>query len=378
MDSSDEREERQPAKKRRGGVKNHRNGAREERLRELRALRARVVELEQQLAALQITHRNRERRKDAGSSPMAQATTTLAEEMRRSRRNQPAEAAAVWKQLAARQLDLRLTSEGDNRRLKVLVDRQKKVTRALEKVLHSRATKETMDACTSVKRTRRIHSISATRCDPQLYRKLYDQIELAYAEVDDVFDANGGRPSMDSTYMGVFADKTLPFGVTDTGAAVWQLLAHNAEQSDYRFYFQNDSHAMEALDIMPEDIVVERFGVEIGVDSVNGDFNIRQVFRRYVEPDRIVVVWRSYIDPIEFKKVPLAGVRFSEKGYIVVKRPTSLPDFALLQTWYVVTPDTPADTFPELTEFVLSGSYTARAVQVIENILLQRSMQKGL
>jgi hypothetical protein len=124
----------------------------------------------------------------------------------------------------------------------------------------------------------------------------------------------------------------------------------------------------------PEDIVVERFGVEIHSESVSGDFNIRQVFRRYVEPERIVVVWRSFIDPIEFKKVPLAGVRFSEKGYIVVKRPAALPDFSLLQTWYIVTPETPADTFPELTEFVLNGSATARAVQVIENILLRRSM----
>lgn len=126
----------------------------------------------------------------------------------------------------------------------------------------------------------------------------------------------------------------------------------------------------------PEDVVVERFGVELQAEDVSGDFTIRQIFRRYIESDRIVIVWRSYIDPVEFRKAPLSGARFSEKGYIVIKRPTTLPDFALLQTWYIVTPDTPADMFPELTEFVLNGSATARAVQVIENILLQRAMTK--
>lgn len=124
--------------KRRASVKNHRNGAREERLRELRLLRSRVVELEQQLQALQITHKNRQRRRVHHASSSRSAD----DKIEPRRRNALAEAAAVWRELAARQLEQRLASEGENRRLKVMVERQQKVTRALEKVLQSRATKE--------------------------------------------------------------------------------------------------------------------------------------------------------------------------------------------------------------------------------------------
>jgi len=244
--------------KRRASTKNHRNGAREERLRELRQLRSRVVEMEQQLQALQVTQTNRQRRRVGHAA--------VSDEIER-RRGTPAAAAAVWKDLAARQLEQRLTSEGENRRLKMMVERQQKVTRALEKVLQSRATKEvrrqthiasamwansrgllvcmdvvqTMDACSSGKRSRRVHAIPADMSDPESFQRLLSLVERAYAEVDQASQSVRQHSDADGTFLGIFADKTLPFAVPDTGAAVWQLLAHNAEQSEYRYYFQKDS-----------------------------------------------------------------------------------------------------------------------------------------
>lgn len=114
-------------------AKNHRNGAREERLRELRRLRLTAVELEQELQALQLTNRQRQRRTGHGGRR---------EELQRVHAAGRSSAALVWKQLAARQLEQRLASENENRRLRIIVERQRKVTKTLEKVLQSRATKE--------------------------------------------------------------------------------------------------------------------------------------------------------------------------------------------------------------------------------------------
>lgn len=104
---------------------------------------------------------------------------------------------------------------------------------------------QTLDACKSGKRTRRVHAIVPDRSDPAIFQELLAQVELAYAEVDQVFQSSGQHRGTHGTYLGIFADKVLPFDVTDTGAAVWQFLAHSADQSEYRFYFQRDSEVRE-------------------------------------------------------------------------------------------------------------------------------------
>lgn len=134
-----------------------------------------------------------------------------------------------------------------------------------------------------------------------------------------------------------------------------------------------------------EDTVMEHFNLELHANSTSGNFRVKQVLRRYVEEERIVIVWRACIDPIEFSDEPFSGVRFHEKGYIVVKRPSMLSDeYSVLQQCDILTPvcmgDLMRDTDPKvgaITDFVLSSTAAniTASRQMIENVLLEQVMK---
>lgn len=125
--------------------------------------------------------------------------------------------------------------------------------------------------------------------------------------------------------------------------------------------------------------------MELHAKGTQADYRVKQIVRRYVEESRIVIVWRSYIDPMSFAGNPVCGAEFQEKGYLVVRRPRAMsPRFTLLQTCYLISPalsirslsDERAVT-GELTDFVLSGTEAnvASCHQTIENILFNEAMK---
>lgn len=65
---------------------------------------------------------------------------------------------------------------------------------------------------------------------------------------------------------------------------------------------------------------------------------VKQAVRRFDEPDRVVFVWRSVMEVIEFAGVSMSGSgpRFFEKGYRVISRASARE--SLMQTYSVVTP----------------------------------------
>lgn len=128
--------------------------------------------------------------------------------------------------------------------------------------------------------------------------------------------------------------------------------------------------------------MVQSFGMELHANNTKADFRVKQILRRFVEEDREVIVWRSYMDRVEFSGTLVAGAEFLEKGYIVIKkaRPET-GDFTLLQTCFIVTPEHPIRSLHEgaitgaLTDFVLSGTAATIAAshQMIENILFDQA-----
>ncbi|KAF4138848.1 hypothetical protein GN958_ATG11967 [Phytophthora infestans] len=125
--------------------------------------------------------------------------------------------------------------------------------------------------------------------------------------------------------------------------------------------------------------------MELHANGTQADFRVKEVLRRYVDEDRVVIVWRSFIDPVEFSGAPLRGAEFREKGYIVIRRPRGMAEnYALLQTCYLIHPETPVHSLTDdgaitgaLTDFVLSGTAAniAAGHQMIENILFNEAMK---
>lgn len=145
---------------------------------------------------------------------------------------------------------------------------------------------------------------------------------------------------------------------------------------------------------------MQNFGLEIHAQHKSANFRVKQVLQQHVEgEERVVIVWQALIDPVAFSDDPLLpnDVGFIEKGYIVMKRPPSMPgDLTLLQTCHIIAPnlrrrtaaggtssscESDEDGFARvgaLTDFVLSATAAniSTSYQIIENVLLEQSLRK--
>ncbi|KAL3670829.1 hypothetical protein V7S43_004015 [Phytophthora oleae] len=197
------------------------NRAREQQRKELLYLREKVVEMEQELKALQGT-----RRQKTLTNAGANENNPGGEEVALSSEFQ---APAIWKEMASHQLEQRLKSERENRRLKAVLEGQIKIGKSLAKLLEATSTTQPMESCVyGPQRTRRMHTSAPDRTGPGVFAELLAGVDNSYREVDDVFKANGlgemessfsdakMRVGPDGVYMEIFANKVLPFDVAST------------------------------------------------------------------------------------------------------------------------------------------------------------------
>ncbi|KAL3670824.1 hypothetical protein V7S43_004010 [Phytophthora oleae] len=66
--------------------------------------------------------------------------------------------------------------------------------------------------------------------------------------------------------------------------------------------------------LVRDDTIVESFGEEHHFGKVLFDFKVKQIVRRYVVPDRVVVEWQAFLSPETFKGESLSGIQYEEKG----------------------------------------------------------------
>ncbi|ETL88201.1 hypothetical protein F441_13220 [Phytophthora nicotianae CJ01A1] len=359
-----------------------RNRVRDQERRELLYLREKVADMQQKLQALQKTR-----------VPAIKAEVKGPKE-EKNQEEEDVEAHAVWKEMASHQLEQRLKSERENRQLKLVLEGQIKIAKSLEKLLQARATTNAIESCLGDgQRLKRMHMSTPDRSDASIFKELMEGIDSAYREVDAVFRDNGldtkessfsdaeMHEGADGVYMKIFASKVLPFDVVSTGTAAWRYFSRSLEHMPFRFLYHKDLQNVETTD----DTIIESFGMELHAKGTQADYRVKQIVRRYVEENRVVIVWRSYIDPVSFAGNPVYGAQFQEKGYLVVRRPRAMsPRFALLQTCYLISPALPIRSLSdersvtgELTDFVLSGTEAnvASCHQMIENILFNEAMK---
>ncbi|ETL34958.1 hypothetical protein L916_12870 [Phytophthora nicotianae] len=367
-----------------------RNRVRDQERRELLYLREKVADMQQKLQALQKTR-----------VPAIKAEVKGPKE-EKNQEEEDVEAHAVWKEMASHQLEQRLKSERENRQLKLVLEGQIKIAKSLEKLLQARATTNAIESCLGDgQRLKRMHMSTPDRSDASIFKELMEGIDSAYREVDVVFRDNGldtkessfsdaeMHEGADGVYMKIFASKVLPFDVVSTGTAAWRYFSRSLEHMPFRFLYHKDLQNVETTD----DTIIESFGMELHAKGTQADYRVKQIVRRYVEENRVVIVWRSYIDPVSFAGNPVYGAQFQEKGYLVfqekgylvVRRPRAMsPRFALLQTCYLISPALPIRSLSdersvtgELTDFVLSGTEAnvASCHQMIENILFNEAMK---
>uniref|UniRef100_H3GX67 M96 mating-specific protein family n=1 Tax=Phytophthora ramorum TaxID=164328 RepID=H3GX67_PHYRM len=372
------------------------NKARDERKLELAYLRNKVVDMELELQKLQEIKGSKGTLERGPEAKSPTSNTTLA-----AKHDTDDRVPRVWEKMCARQLERRVNAERENARLKMVLEGQIKIAKSMEQILKKRTVLRSMESCGSNKRTKHTNRVprpSDPRADAKIFEVLLAGVEASYREVDAVFEANGlGRteaPKSDAQmhdgvngmHLEIFANKMLPFGMHATGEAVWQHF--KGTDIPYRWYHSKSAGSIEST----EDTMVESFGMEMydANSKTTAEFNVKQILRRYVEEDRVVVVWRSHIEPLEFSNKRFAGIHFQEKGYVVIKpRAHSYDsadddDFTLVQTCYIITPDLSDQTLNDdaktgaLTEFVLSSTAAniSASNEMIENVLVDQALQQ--
>ncbi|KAG2984395.1 hypothetical protein PC118_g8905 [Phytophthora cactorum] len=294
----------------------------------------------------------------------------------------------------------RVKAERENARLKMVLEGQIKIAKSMEQILKKRTVLRAMESCGSNKRTKHTNRVprSDPRADAKVFEVLLAGVEASYREVDAVFEATGlgrteapksdaqMRDGVNGMYLEIFANKMLPFGMHATGEAVWQHF--KGTDIPYRWFHSKSAGSIEST----EDTMVESFGMDMydAKSNTKAEFNVKQILRRYVEEDRVVVVWRSHIMPLEFSNKRFAGIHFQEKGYVVIKPrahsddSSDDDDFTLVQTCYIITPDLSDQSLNDdaktgaLTEFVLSStaSNISASHEMIENVLLDQALRQ--
>jgi hypothetical protein len=99
---------------------------------------------------------------------------------------------------------------------------------------------------------------------------------------------------------------------------------------------------------------------------------MKQVVRRFVEPDRDIVIWVASVAPTEIKHKMLQGLTYHLRGYALTKRsPASTPgqELSQLQFCYLIS-------LGALTNFLIVN--TAQNMRVhqsgIENRLIDQAL----
>uniref|UniRef100_K3W8U8 START domain-containing protein n=1 Tax=Globisporangium ultimum (strain ATCC 200006 / CBS 805.95 / DAOM BR144) TaxID=431595 RepID=K3W8U8_GLOUD len=381
-----------PSAKKKNNSKYNPNRARDERREELIYLRKKVSELETQLQAIRL----KRPQLTAGGAGHQQSQYGGMTAHQQQQIQQHAVIPGVWQDVANHQCEERLKSERENIRLKLVLENQIKIAKTLEKFLHKTTSTKEVEKCVGGNRLHHMYPPTIERTDAEIFEDLLAGADQAYAEVDAVFESNGlahietthsdARMRSDGAKgmcLEMFANKVLPFDMHSTGTAAWHHFVFAKQRTPSRFYNYNSPKNADAT----EDTIVENFTLGLHANSTSLHMSVKQVLRRYIDENRVVVIWRSMFDPVEFSDEPLSGVRFHETGYIVVQRPSTASDnYSLVKTCYIFTPNFSGDAksgiqhkVGAITDFMLSATAAniTSTHQMIENVLLEQVMRKS-
>lgn len=245
----------------------------------------------------------------------------------------------VWENIADSQRRRRKKAECENIRLKMVIEHQQKVADNLRSLLQKRASQLGAECSFFTEAGYSNHQVLDLRGDLGEFQGLFRHLDNAYQEVDAVFAANGlndmvvtrsdvqVRDGAGGKYVELFFNKVLPFKLQDATEATWE----HFRGSD-KHMGNGSVYEKTAKDVNVPYTILEDFTKEMQSNSARADARMKQVVRRYVEPDRDIVIAVVSVNPAEVKNKKLAGLRYQVRSYAVTKRSTaSTPDCEVSQ-----------------------------------------------
>ncbi|KAG1710520.1 hypothetical protein DVH05_013246 [Phytophthora capsici] len=299
------------------------NRARNELRFELAFLREKVTQLQQELQTLQPPEDDTE-------------STTLATRGNGRRSRPSSQVLCAWKGVADRQLRRREDSERENARLRMNVEHQRKVAIDLTKLLRKRMAEcaEAQDPSVKENRFTRVLDYHGDLAE---FQELFPILEDAYHDLDAVLEETGLatmdiptedvhiREGVGGKYVEFFANKVLPFTLSDTTEAAWDHFKGIDKHCG-----NGELYEKAAMNLDQPFTIIEDFTKEVYSNSSRADMQMKQIVRRYVEPTRDVIMFVCRGKPIEIKHKAIAGLTYHLRSYVIAKRaPASTADHEL-------------------------------------------------
>ncbi|KAF1322471.1 hypothetical protein FI667_g11272, partial [Globisporangium splendens] len=296
----------------------------------------------------------------------------------------PALLASVWENVADRQYKERLRAEQQNKKLKTMLEGQIKLATSLEKILKKRPNMEVLYPDTENKPPKAQRVITYEESDADIFKTQLEAVEKAYPDVDEVMKNTGfftseetrhdvrvkDFPDDDGVLMEFMATTTVPFDLHVTGNALWRFMSEVAIKR--HCYFEKPVESTE-------DTIQRGFGLNLDEGGLKVDLRGKHTLRKYIEDDRVVIVWKSLMEPISLPS-KVKGLRFHDIGYLVAQRSESNPiGSTLIKAYGNMSPVLPEETGDQdeqigaLTDFVINchESNVALCTQLVNDLLVE-------
>ncbi|OWZ14413.1 hypothetical protein PHMEG_00012118, partial [Phytophthora megakarya] len=296
-----------------------------------------------------------------------------------------------WQRIAQRQAQGREESEAENKRLKSVLQGQIQLAQRLEQVLHKRPNVSVFREGTGSSPKKRLYRGSDD--SSSMYELFLSELDGLYAQMDAIFHQNGmetsvddslrkayvrtrkGSEDQDELYAELQDVNIIPFDFDKAASAMWYAVK--------RQYSKNRYHSHEGVIERPEDTIAVKFRSQCKRRGVDTCLDTVMVMGRYVERNRLAIVWRS----VSRGEDEFSGMYTDETGWSVLKRipPDSglgLSGCVMQNCVHIVpkrvdcTASLPQDEIGLLTNLVID-SYEDDVIALgamVEDLLLQESV----
>ncbi|KAL4096203.1 hypothetical protein PRIC1_009565 [Phytophthora ramorum] len=209
----------------------------------------------------------------------------------------------------------------------MVLEHQQKVADNLKNLIQKRASQLGAECSFFTDADYKNHHVLDLRGDVGEFQGLFRHVDNAYQELNAVFATNGlanmvvtrsdvqVRDGAGGRYVELFFNKVLPFKLQDATQATWE----HFRGSD-KHMGNGSVYEKTAKDVNVPFTILEAFTKEMHSNSARADANMKQVVRRYVEPEREVVVAVVSVTPAQVRNKLLNGLRYQVRSYAVTKR----------------------------------------------------------
>ncbi|KAG6955682.1 hypothetical protein JG687_00011041 [Phytophthora cactorum] len=245
--------------------------------------------------------------------------------------------AAMWEEIAARQLERQSKSEEENAKLREMLQIQIHEARNLRRVLKRRIMIEMMEDMLGMKRQKML-DYDVPDDNPQVFEDMLQDTDELYVGVDDSFHGKGlydlpcpgrRRDAKRNVTNGLFLEllqrHLVPFDLATTEKAVWKAMRQIifqglAKVQDYLSRAQFHAHHVEET----ANTLKTSFFVEIANLGDLKGAQFRKVVRKYVENDRVVFICKNLMEPILHEKGKPSGFFTRTTLRIVIRSENSM------------------------------------------------------